>query len=126
MMKKAIKLIIISPAVCLVIVLSLIFICSWVLAPGDKRTVIETSYGDIFNLSYDSYRDESLIEDTNSRFHLVIKGEVTNEDFMELQNPKNIRVYKVNQIIFYDMGNGFERYDGDLAELNVYLSELSK
>lgn len=124
MMSKAIKSIMISLAAGLVIFLFLmIIICRWVLTPGEKRTVIETSYGDVFNLSYDSYRNESLIEDTNSRFNLVLKGEVTSEDFIEIQNPKNIKVYKLEHIIFYDMGNGFERFYGDLAELNsVYAS----
>ena len=121
-MSKVIKSIMILLIIGLIIFLALSIFCSWVLAPGDKRTVIETSYGDSFNVSYDSYRDECLIEDTNSRFNLVLKGEVTTEHFIELQNPKNIKAYKVNNIIFYDIGNGFERFDGNLAEFYSVLS----
>ncbi len=100
-MKKGAKLVIVSMLICLVIILSLIVIFSRIHVSDDKITVIETSYGDNFNVSYDSYRDETLIEDNGSRFHLVIKGEVTSEDFKELQNPDNTKVYKVKYMVFF-------------------------
>lgn len=112
-MKKTAEFLIISISVCLAIVLALIIFISQLFAL-EKSDVIETSCGDEFDVTYDSFRDKSIIADNNSLFSLIVKGEVTNEDFKVLQNSDGVKVYKVKYIAFFDIGNGFERFDGDL------------
>ena len=75
------------------------------------RTVIETKYGDRFELIYDEFGDKGILQDTNSGFHYVFDGELSKKDIKELKQSSSLRVYQVRDIVIFDDGNGFEIFN---------------
>ena len=75
------------------------------------RTVIETKYGDKFELINDGLDKTSILQDTKSSFHYVFDGELSKKDIKELKQSSSLRVYQVRDIVIFDDGNGFEIFN---------------
>ena len=75
------------------------------------RTVIETKYGDKFELINDGLDKTSILQDTKSSFHYVFDGELSKKDIKELKQSSSLRVYQVRDIVIFDDGNGFQKFN---------------
>jgi hypothetical protein len=75
------------------------------------RTVIETKYGDKFELINDGLDKTRILQDTKSSFHYVFDGELSKKDIKELKQSSSLRVYQVRDIVIFDDGNGFEIFN---------------
>lgn len=118
-MKKQIKFVYQLNILSFLLSIFLIYACSCgILTTEEEKVLVETSCGDSFYVSYDSFKDKSLLEDNNSRFNAVIKGKITNKDIELLYNSKEIKVYKIAYLAVFDIGNGFETFHGDLNYSN--------
>lgn len=101
--------------------LSLVFICttclavcfSFLLSNSFEDMKIKTEYGDVFTLSYDNISSKSIIEDPNSRFHLVCNGKISQNDIKGLVSSAELKAYRIKDTVFFDDGNGFEIFDED-------------
>ncbi len=101
--------------------LSLVFICticlavwlSLLLSNSFEEMKIKTVYGDVFTLSFDNISSKSIIEDPNSRFHLVCNGKISQNDIKGLVSSAELKAYRIKDTVFFDDGNGFEIFDED-------------
>jgi hypothetical protein len=90
----------------------------------DEET-ISTEYGDIFFLSFDSYRMTTLVQDSQSDFYLVFDKKIDENDIIGIENSPNLKAYRLDDVVFYDDGSGFTQFDGDLSK-NQALTDLVK
>lgn len=112
-----------------IITLLIIFVmsvfCSCSLMSNFDEETISTEYGDIFFLSFDSYRMTTLVQDSQSDFYLVFDKKIDENDIIGIENSPNLKAYRLDDVVFYDDGSGFTQFDGDLSK-NQALTDLVK
>ncbi|WP_298530013.1 hypothetical protein [uncultured Ruminococcus sp.] len=115
-----------------IIILSIIFaiIAAFIYyrinSENDSEVVIvNTEAGDSFKLSYDTYKNKSLIEDCNSRFNLVIHNKIDSNEIKLLFVNEDIKIYNADYFVFFDSGTGFKLFNGDL-NYDLKLTQIVK
>ena len=98
---------------CLTAVLMIMITSCGMLNSVDKKQLIETECGDKFSMSYDSYNLKSLVEHNDSRFNIVLKGKITEDDIKLLSSSDEFKVYRFMYMAVYDTGNGFTAFHGE-------------
>ena len=86
---------------------------------------VKTEYGDIFNLSFDSYKITTIVQHSESDFYLVFDRKIDGHDIIGIKNSPDLKVYRLDDVIFYDNGNGFIQFDGNLST-NTIITDLVK
>ena len=77
----------------------------------DKSEDFTTDYGDSFHIYYDSFHVKTAISDNHSSFDIIMRDKVDKNDIVGLANDDGLKVYQINDIIFYDEGNGFAFFE---------------
>ncbi len=103
-----------------------LFSCSFVSNSDDFDEIsVQTEFGDIFNLSFDSYKVTTIVQHNESDFYLVFDRKIDAHDIIGIKNNSEIKAYRIDDVIFYDNGNGFVQFDGDLSS-NTIITDLVK
>ena len=85
----------------------------------DKSEDFTTDYGDSFHIYYDSFHVKTAISDNHSSFDIIMRDKVDKNDIVGLANDDGLKVYQINDIIFYDEGNGFAFFDSNTKNEKV-------
>lgn len=97
-----------------IIILSIIFaiIAAFIYyrinSENDSEVVIvNTEAGDSFKLSYDTYKNKSLIEDCNSRFNLVIHNKIGSSCYINLPDMEKSNIEDSQSCIDFISNNSY-------------------
>lgn len=103
-----------------------LFSCNFVSNSDDFNEIsVQTEYSDIFNLSFDSYKVTTIVQNNESDFYLVFNRKIDAHDIIGIKNIPEIKAYIIDNVIFYDNGSGFVQFDGNLSS-NTIITDLVK
>ena len=80
----------------------------------EDKTEVQTSYGDVFTITFDDYLVKSLVQDRDTGWYYTFSSKLTTEDIEECSNANNNRIYRIGQIVIWKENGTFVTFDGDL------------
>ena len=114
-MSKRVKRAILFSFILLIIVALLFFVIVYFVWNDDHYSFF-AEYGDRFEVIYDDFTDKSIVTpgkslNSISELHMSYKGKITERDVIGLKKTSSIKVYKVKDVVIFDDGNGFEKFN---------------
>ncbi len=109
--------------ICVLLGISVLFIGA--LLDIDDVADFKTDYGDTFRIYYDGFKVKTVVTDISNTsnkdpaFHIIVRDKVESKDVVGLVNDDDLKAYIVEDIIFYDEGNGFEIFGSDTKNEKV-------
>ena len=92
-------------------VIVVVFFLILAIALSEDKYTVKTQYGDSFDVSYDGFRDKSILSDPNSRFYLTVNGKLSENDIKCLKKSSALKVYRIKDVSFFKDGNDFDIFD---------------
>lgn len=114
-MSKRFKRARLSSFILLIIVVGFFFVIVQYVWSDDHYSFF-AEYGDRFEVIYDDFTDKSIVipeknVNSKSELHISYKGKITKSDIIGLKKTSSIKVYRIKDVVIFDDGNGFEKFN---------------
>lgn len=85
------------------------------IALNDDKYSVKTQYGDRFDVIFDDFSAKSIVTPDKSapeaNVNICIKRKVTKDDFVCLKHTDSLTVYRLDERVIFDKGDGFDVFD---------------
>lgn len=90
-----------------------LFVVAFGFGMSDDRYTITTVLGDSFTVDYDSFKaDSRIVFRTDDGIKTItVGGKVERDDFVPMEHTDSLTVYKLNDRVIFDDGDGFDIFD---------------
>ncbi len=85
------------------------------IALNDDKYSVKTQSGDRFDVIFDDFSAKSIVTPDKSapeaNVNICIKRKVTKDDFVCLKHTDSLTVYRIDDRVLFDEGEGFDIFD---------------